>query len=240
MTNDEFTVLHGVQKRAFSAILYGNAGIGKTTLAARAPAPILIDIEGGCARVDVDKTPTLGTWPDVRKWMKHLHGNIGNYKTVIFDTIDVLETYMHDHICKTEGKASIEKFGYGAGYKMAVDLWRLLTRFQREMNDKGVNVILIAHEQIKHIDPPTSEGFDRYQIKINHNSANLLVGAVDAVLFAHWDTIVKDTDRDNVKRAIGTGKRLLACVETPAITAKNRYDLKPIEKMEASIWERLS
>jgi len=66
------------------------------------------------------------------------------------------------------------------------------------------------------------------------------VGAVDAVLFAHWDTIVKDTDRDNVKRAIGTGKRLLACVETPAITAKNRYDLKPIEKMEASIWERLS
>jgi hypothetical protein len=240
MTTDNFTLLTGKQPRGATVILYGNPGIGKTTLASQAPGPVLIDIEGGAAQIDVPKTPQLATWKEVYKWMAHLHTKEDkSIKTIIFDTIDVLETYIHDDVCKSNGKDSIEKFPYGSGYKMAIDLWRQLIRFSRDQNLKGRNVILIAHEQVKRYENPMSEGYDRYQIKINHNSSNILVGAADAVLFAHWKTIVKDDDREMTKKAIGTGERLLQCLESPAVTAKNRYNLKPIEKMDKSIWEKM-
>lgn len=241
MTDDKFTLLTGVQKRGFSTILYGNAGIGKTTLAAHAPGAVLIDIEGGASRVDVAKTPTLESWTQVYDWMRHFYNNDSKeVGTIIFDTIDVLETYMHDDICKREGKASIEKFPYGAGYKMAIDLWRQLIRFAKDQNSRGRNIIMIAHEQIRRFEDPTSDGYDRYNIKINHNSSNILVGAADAVLFAHWKTVLKDNDRETMKKAVGTGERLLRCVESPAVVAKNRYNLKPIEKMDSSIWEKMN
>lgn len=240
MQRDKFTLLRGVQPRGFSAIVYGHAGIGKTTLASNAPGSVVVDIEGGVANIDCTKTPHVENWRQCYDWMKWFHqNNDPSIKTIIFDTIDVLETYIHDDICKREGKASIEKFPFGSGYKMATEVWRQLLRFAKDMNERGVNIIYTAHEQVRRYEDPMNDGYDRYQIKINHNTSNLLIGAVDAVLFAHYQKVLQDNDKETAKKALGTGKRLLQCVETPAVVAKNRYGLKPIEAMDASIWDKM-
>src|SRR5688572_27062951 len=46
-------VKRGVMKEPLRALIYGPPGVGKTTLAAHAPAPIWLDVEGGSGELDV-------------------------------------------------------------------------------------------------------------------------------------------------------------------------------------------
>ena len=50
-----------------AALIYGQPGIGKTTLACSAPAPVLFDFDGGSHRIDgshqVDTVP-ISKWTD--------------------------------------------------------------------------------------------------------------------------------------------------------------------------------
>ncbi len=52
-------ITKNAQMKPPRVLLYGPAGIGKTTFGASAPRPIFLPIEDGLGRIDVDSFPTL-------------------------------------------------------------------------------------------------------------------------------------------------------------------------------------
>ena len=74
-------------KNALSALIYGQPGMGKTTLALSSPQPLLLDFDGGVHRVNaahrVD-TVQISKWEEVDEVLTS--GEIAEYKTIVIDT----------------------------------------------------------------------------------------------------------------------------------------------------------
>ena len=50
----KLNISRGVRREPPRIVIHGGPGIGKTTLASRAPAPIFLDLEHGTLQMDVD------------------------------------------------------------------------------------------------------------------------------------------------------------------------------------------
>lgn len=220
-------------------ILYGAAGIGKSTLASLSPKPVFLDIENGLRRLPgVAKTPIMTSWEIFQKNCNDFLKS--DYKTMVVDTLDSLEQLLHQYLCKQNQWKSIESPGFGKGYAVAQEHWGRFCDFIDVLIGAGKNVILISHEHIKSFAAPDQDAYDRYNIKINKNSANILIAKVDAVLFAQFETLTKDdkTKEDRV-RGMSTGRRVLRCVEAASYVAKNRFGLSQTLEFDATIFDKL-
>ncbi len=210
----------------FFIILYGAAGVGKSTLASHAPNPLFIDVEKGTNKLDVERIT------DINKYSQFIEclqlAEIHNYDTIVIDSIDYLEQMIFDHICKKYGKNSISDFGYGHGFEYAQLIWvDLLKGFKNLVHKQNKNVIFIAHDQIKRFDNPLDNSFDRYSLKLNQKSCSYIVSQVDAVFFLSKFFAFKELE-DKRKIPREENGRKIYTTETAAILAKNRYSLNPV------------
>lgn len=207
-------------------MLYGVEGIGKTTFASQAPAPIFICTEDGLGSLQVDHFPLATNPADVLDAISSLVSENHNFQTVVLDSVDWLDNLIWQDV---EAKHDAKDLAYGKGAMIVADRWReVLAGLNALRNDKGMVVILLAHCQIKRFDSPEVEPFDRYQPKLQERSNAILREWADAVLFANYKTIVRKDDLGFNKtnnRGISTGERLLYTSEKPAYMAKNRYSL---------------
>ncbi len=218
-------------------VLHGPAGVGKTTFGSSAPNPIFIQTEDGLGKLEVDAFPFTQTFQDVLDALNILHTSEHNYQTVVLDSLDHLEPLLWKHLCnhyvgpKGERYESIEDFGFGKGYMLALDLWRqLLSALFDLRNDRGMAFILIAHSEIKRFESPMTDSYDRYQIKLHKRASDLVQESVDCVMFADYKTVIEKEEGgfNKVKtRGISTGQRYLYTEARPSFIAKNRYGLPP-------------
>ena len=83
------------------ALIYGQAGTGKTTLALSAPAPLLLDFDNGVGRVNyghrVD-TVQITSYKDALSIVKD--EDLSEYQTIVIDTGGKLLDYMSEDIIK--------------------------------------------------------------------------------------------------------------------------------------------
>lgn len=230
-------IIKGITKNApFKIVLYGVAGIGKSSLAAKSSNPLFLDLEGGLARIDADKTPRLETWEQVIEALKFAYQS-KDYDTIVVDTLDGLEELIRKHVCRANSWKSIEQAGYGKGYVLMLEC---LQNFLDICDKLNKNVILIGHEQIKTFASPDQDSYDRYFLKMHTKLSGVIVARADAVLFAQYESVLKGDRADDTRlRAIGTGKRIIRTQETPAYIAKNRFNLEPTIEMNPSIFEKL-
>ena len=221
--------IHTVQK----VCIYGPEGIGKSTFAACFPQAVFIDTEGGTKELDVIRTPRPSSWTMLMQQVSHFILNPSDLETLVIDTADWAEKLCIEDICAKKEKKSIEDFGYGKGYtELAEEFGRLLNRLT-ELIDKGVNVVLVAHAQIKKFELPNESGaYDRWELKLEKKTAALVKEWVDMLLFANYKTIVvKSEDKKN--KAVG-GQRMMYTSHNPSWDAKNRKGLEdelPLEFM---------
>lgn len=214
-------------------VIYGTPGIGKTTFAAQAPKPIVIPIEDGLGMNQVAHFPLARTYQDVIDAISTLYLEQHDYQTVVIDTADALEPMLWRRVCETipgpQGRAaaSIEDYGYGKGYGHALPLWRDVQQGLRALRDeKGMCVIIIAHSTARTVNPPDSDSYDRYEMRLHKSACALVNDSADCVLFANYRSTVVSAGRDGErKRAVGSGDRILHTCERPAWAAKNRYGL---------------
>lgn len=207
-------------------LVYGVEGIGKSTFAAGAPSPVFIQTEDGLGSLAVDHFPIATRAGDVLDAIGSLFEQDHEFKTVVIDSLDWLETFIWRDI---ESKYDAKDLAYGKGAMIAAERWReILDGLNALRNSKGMSVVLIAHTEIKRFDSPEVEPYDRYQPKLQARSSALVREWCDAVLFANYRTIVKKDDvgfNKTNNRGISTGERLLFTAERPAYMAKNRYSL---------------
>jgi hypothetical protein len=222
-------------------MIYGSAGLGKSTWASEAPKPFFLDFEDGLARIGCDRSPVITSYDELSKAIGFALGS--DYQTIVLDTADALEKLLTSHVCTKAGKESLADFGYGKGEVALRQEWTKVINVVLRLKAKGKNVIMIAHEQIQRHDDPSSDSYDRYTLNLDKRAAPAIAAAMDAVFFARYETIVRarDEKKDNSKmRAVGTGKRLLHTTETPAWIGKNRFGLPPVVPMTSAVFSRFN
>ncbi|MGH8523791.1 MAG: ATP-binding protein, partial [Gammaproteobacteria bacterium] len=218
--------MKGKQAQPLRIVLHGTEGVGKTTFAASAPSPIFIGAEDGTSQLDVVRFQSPETWQEILDAVRELETAKHEYKTLVLDTVDWAEPMLWEHICKRDGFANVEAYGYGKGYQAALDEWRVfLGALERMRKARGMHIILVAHSWIKPFKNPEGEDFDRYELKLNPKASGKIKEWADAVLFANHETFATEDKKTKRIKGVSTGARLLYTQRTAAFDAKNRHSL---------------
>ena len=238
MAFDLSSITRGPRPMPYRLEIYGPHGVGKTTLAAQAPNPIFIQTEDGLGQLECPAFPLATSVQDVLDALNTLYREPHDFQTVVLDSADWL-----DNLIQADMKANHDEKArsYGKDTLLWAEQWLLLLQwFNALRRDRGMNVILIAHSEIKRFDPPDSDSYERYQPKMPAKSSAVIQEWADAVLFANFKTFVKAeavNQQKTIKKAVASGERLLHTGEKPAYLAKNRYSLPDTIPMN---WETLA
>ena len=216
-------------------LVYGTEGIGKSTLAARAPQPIFVQTEDGLGEIDCEKFPLATSFAETMAALAELGDEEHSYQTVVIDSLDWLERLIWDAVCEDYGAKSIEKVdgGYGKGYVYASAYWRQFIDQLVSLNKRRfMAVMLIAHAKVEKFEDPEATPYDRYSPRLHKHAGALITEWCDAVLFAtrKFRTQTEETGfgrKRTTAHAIGKdgGERILRTVGGPSCVAKNRYGL---------------
>ena len=129
-------------------LVYGQPGIGKSTLALSAPNPVLFDFDGGISRVNkAHQCPTLQvkSWDEALAALDELEKGEVSCKTIVIDTAGKMLDYMSDYIMRNDPKmkmrdGSLALKGYGQRKVMFTNLIKRISLM-------GKNVVFVAHEK---------------------------------------------------------------------------------------------
>jgi hypothetical protein len=206
------------------AVVYGTEGIGKSTLAAAFPAPVILDTEEGTHHLDVARV-SIGSWDELRAAIAEIGGGRGEFRTVVIDSADWAERLLVEHLLAEHKQKSIEGFGFGKGYTLLAEgFGRLLTQCDALIG-VGLNVVFVAHSKVQRTSPPDmADGFDRYELKLTKQAAPLLKEWCDLLAFCNYKTAVTEGS-DGRKKASGGKRRVMHLERAAAWDAKNRYGL---------------
>lgn len=221
-------VVSGKVQSPHLVLIYGQPSVGKSSFAANAPKPIFLDVEGGTRNLNVTRAPEKYTtsWAGALAFLNALLLEPHDYKTLAIDSLDWLEPMVWQHVCKENDWVSIESPGYGKGYVAALAEWNRLKATLINLRQKrGMNIVLIAHAHVKTINDPTLDAaYDRFQMKLNDKATALFREFVECLLFARFETFVKQS-KSGKGKAFGDGTRVMLTENRPAFDAKNRFNL---------------
>ena len=215
-------------------ILYGTHGVGKSSFAAQAYKPVFIQTEEGLDALDVTAFPLARSYDEVMEAIGSLYSEDHDFGTVVLDSADWMEQLIFKQVAVNHKINNIEDMGYGKGYTFAVDLWRnVMEGFDLLRNEKNMQVIFLAHTQIKRYDDPLVDSYDRYMLDLHKGGAAIISEWCDLLMFANYrvNTVKSDVGFAQKKtRAVGAGERILHTQERPGWVAKSRWALP--ESME--------
>lgn len=232
-----FKILRGKQPAAWKALIYGVPGVGKSSLGAYAPAPLFLDLENGLKWIDCAKTAHLTDLEEVKEALRYVIRE-ADFKTAVIDTIDELEKMLSKRVVdgwnasnKTRVK-TVADIPYGRGGELLVAEWKAVIEIFDKVVAAGKNVLLIGHQQVIKFENPSDANFDFYTVNVHKKVGPLVIAKLDAVLFAHYETIVKGDGEKG--KAVATGKRVLNTEAGASYEAKNRFSLPPQISLERS------
>lgn len=208
-------------------LIYSIPGFGKSTLAASIPNPIFIDIEDGLSGLDVDAFQVPTEYEQVEEYIRLLINEEHGFKTVVIDTLSSLEKLIHDKVCRDHNKESVESFGYAKGYVYAMTYWNKIIDGMDVLRKKGVAPVLLAHSEVKTINDPIVDAYDKYIIRLHRHPTAMITQWCDNIFFGTHKTIVTKQGEgfNQTAKGIGSGERVIYTEERPAFTAKSRMDL---------------
>jgi hypothetical protein len=205
-------------------VIYGTEGIGKSTLAAAFPSPVILDTEEGTHHLDVARV-SIGSWDELRSAIAEIGSTPSEFKTVVIDSADWAERLLVEHLLAEHKQKSIEGFGFGKGYTLLAEgFGRLLTQCDALIG-VGLHVVFVAHSKVQKTSPPDQvDGYDRYELKLTKQTSPLLKEWCDLLAFCNYKTTVSEGS-DGRKKATGGKRRLMNLERAAAWDAKNRYGL---------------
>ena len=232
-------ITRGVIPTAKKVVIYGPEGIGKSTLASRFPEPVYIDTEGSTSHMDVARFPAPTSWSMLLQEVQYVKDNPASCRTLVLDTADWAEQLCVQHICATRQVKGIEDFGYGKGYTYVKEAFGQLLNLLTDVRDKGINVVVTAHAQMRKFEQPDELGaYDRWELKLSKQCAPILKEWADMVLFCNYKTMVINVDGQGAKKGKNKaqgGRRVMYTSHHPCWDAKNRFGLPEEAEMDYSV-----
>lgn len=216
--------------RAPKVVICGTNKIGKTTFASSAPNSIGILTEDGADAIDAQAFPLVTTLTEVYEAIGTLLNEDHDFNNLFVDSLDWLEPLVQNHVCAQNNWATIEQPGYGKGYIAATEEWRvLLSGFEMLRAQRNMGIFLIAHDKIKRIDDPLTEGYDAHVLKLHDKASALVMEWADVIGFAGYQVFVNQKDAgfgQKESKAVTSGARLLYVEPHPAHCGGSRFGLK--------------
>lgn len=216
-------------------LVYGEPGIGKTTLAAEFRDPVFLQIEDGTpGDLEIFSFGKIETYAEFMERLSQLYTEPHDFRTVVVDSVTELQRLVWNETCargddKGNAKKQIEDFGYGKGYVYSLRVWQeALDGLNALRRDRGMTVILIAHAKVDRFDDPETQSYSRYEIDLHDKAVGMIERDMDAILFLKTPVSVKVEDQGfNKERAIAQGSRqvMIHTAGRPAYVAKNRYGM---------------
>lgn len=126
-------------------LIYGQAGVGKTTLSLSAPSPLLLDFDGGVSRVNTGHRCDTVQITDYQQALDVLNEDLSKYQTIVIDTGGKLLDYMAAWIIARNGK-----LGKGNGSLTLQGFGERKAEFRnfcRRIRMLGKHIIFVAHRE---------------------------------------------------------------------------------------------
>ncbi|MCE7028445.1 ATP-binding protein [Jiella avicenniae] len=217
-------------------LIYGNEGVGKTTLASEFPNPVFLQAEEGTpGELELSSFGTLPTFGAVMEAMEALYNDEHDFNTVVVDSVTALQRLIFVETCRRgdeygNAKARIEDFGYGKGYVNAkVVLREFLEGCDLLRRDRGMAIVLIAHSVVTTFNDPETASYDRYEIDLHKQLLGEVTRDLDAILLLKKPVKTEEEKKGfNGTRTRASGAAtvvLMHPIGKPAFVAKNRYGM---------------
>ena len=219
-------------------ILYGDSGMGKTTLASMLPKPRFIGLDDGGRKIkhpvtgdNLEHVPGIESFLDVRDALTQLD-LWGNDDTIVIDTATILqdlaEKWVLENI-KTDGKGShfvdrLTDFGWGAGYRHLYDTMHLILPDLDPLVKQGKNIVLICQLQQTSISNPGGEDFLKDVPKLQNQYGKICPSVWG--LYTEWVDHVFKIEYEGVTakddKAASSGNRVVRIHPEIHFVAKSR------------------
>lgn len=225
-------IIKGKLNRAQRVILYGPEGVGKSTLAAAFPHPLVLDTEDGSHHLDVDRVP-VARLADIVQAIAEVQqmqaAGTCAYESLVIDTADALWRMCAEQVCLDNNWKNIEQPGYGKGYAIASARFTGLFRSLDQLMRSGMHVVIVCHMKVVKVNLPDAPEFSRYCLKVSaptsqaETAREFLKEWCDALIFC---TIRNEVDGLKGK-AVRANERVAFCTSNPHCESKNRLGLPP-------------
>lgn len=121
------------------ALIYGQAGMGKTTLALSAPKPLLLDFDNGVNRVNFEHQKDTVQIKSFQEALDVLNEDLSYYESIVVDTIGKMMDFIITKVCGTSNPR-IQDWGR---------INQEFTNFVRIASSLNKNIIFIAHRDVR-------------------------------------------------------------------------------------------
>ena len=199
-------------------IIYGETGLGKSSLALLAPKPIFLGLDEGGGKLRDPKTgkkpmriPGLETFADVRTALQQVD-MYDPYETVVVDTANILQDWAEDHVVATipnESNSMVKNlisYGYGKGFKHLYNVMKGPLADADELIRRGKNVIFIVQTGYRNVPNPGGDDFLREGLRLHADKQWNIEG-----LYCEWASYILRVSYHNTfvkdKRVSGSTER---------------------------------
>lgn len=229
-------------KSPLGIVIHGLPGVGKSDFAANFPnTAFVIDPHEQGIRdlVAYGRTVTPKEIIQVERFedLLNISKQLGvlaskGIETLVFDSMTGMEKLCFTYHCENEYDGDWSKTGFLSfqqGPKGAAKLeWPKFLNVLNEAIDLGINVILIAHTEVRPYQNPEGPDHDRYTPYMEKSTWQQIARWAQAILFYNFHYDVEKRKGGTKAKATGTPERQLYTDWSPAYDAKNRYGLEPV------------
>jgi hypothetical protein len=213
-------------------LLYGEAGIGKSSWAAESEAPIFFDLEGGLGDLDVQAFPRPKTLQEFVQQVHSLRDGEHEFRTAVLDTVDWLEQLIEARVCEQHEVESLIKLDFGRGAVAVGEKWAIVLQELQDLVDaKGMQIIMLAHGQVEKVEMPDVEPFERFAPRMSKRGVGLLKDWATEIFCARLDfrTTTKKGDFGRERTTVRDLKeRVIYTTPAPTHIAKQRIPMPSV------------
>lgn len=186
-----------------TALFYGRAGTGKTTLAATFPKPLLLlDIRERGTRsivgVEGAKKIRVSEWGQLEDVYWALKDG-SDYKTIVVDQLTAMQSLGMRHIREIAHVKENDAFSQRNWGRLSGLMQQWIEAY-RDLSDDGYNIIFNAHERVRE---PQEEDDDRIAPSVGSNLMGSVSSFVNGAVSVIGNTFIREeVDKKTKKREV--------------------------------------
>jgi len=228
-------IVKGATKpKGLRAIIYGVAGVGKTTLAAKLPNSLFLDFEDGTHGLAVDKLAASDlpkSYDGMKGLIAELKRDHQGYERLVIDTADKFEQTLATELAKEKKVEDIFAVNdYGRTIAVHKSGMAAVLDALTELAKSGMDVIVLAHETSRKVEPlenrDTTGTYDHHELKLSKTVSPLFIEWADAVIFCAYKTFLVAGEKKSDKAHVDGGKRWCFTTYSNDWEAKHRTGIE--------------